>query len=128
VEFIRCGESLPGKQHSKFCFHDKQVKVATHYWTDHLGKFFTKLPNIKVFQHFFFSSSQPGIVTCLRNLGDEPTPICILKKNVEEILTDNLPPIVEPIGLSLERQQYLFKEIRPFCQSSTSLVAPQPAY
>ena len=36
-----------------------------------------------------------------------------------------LPPIITPSGISRERAQYLFKEIREFCRDGTeNLVAP----
>ena len=109
--------------------HDKKVKVATYDWTNHLGKFFNKIDNIKDYQHFSFNKSEPGIVSCLRNLGDEPRKFNILKRAVDEIWNEQLPPIIEPVGFTLERQQYLFREIRPFCHSeSRDLVAPHPPY
>ena len=38
-----------------------------------------------------------------------------------------LPAVIEPDGFSNERKQYLYKEIRQFCQPGTEdQVAPEP--
>ena len=38
-----------------------------------------------------------------------------------------LPPVLKPLGLDLERKNYLYKEIRQFCKpDSANLVAPKP--
>ncbi|MCG8625900.1 MAG: hypothetical protein MJE68_28370, partial [Proteobacteria bacterium] len=40
----------------------------------------------------------------------------------------DLPPVIPPSGLSLERQQYLFEKIREFCREGTKdLVCPNPS-
>jgi len=100
--------------------HDMKAKVTTHDWSNHLGQFFKRIPNIKEYQHFMFSKSTPGIVSLFKFLGDEPTTFNILKENV--ILTDLLPPTINPIGITLDRQQYLYKEIRQFCKLEISLL------
>ena len=40
---------------------------------------------------------------------------------------EDLPPIIPPPGLSLERRQYLFEKIREFCpEDYQDLVCPNP--
>ena len=40
----------------------------------------------------------------------------------------DLPPIIQPTGLSLERRQYLFEKILEFCREDTrDLVCPNPS-
>ena len=105
--------------------HDKEVKVPSYDWTSHLGIFFKKIPNIKEYQHFTFSKSQPGKVKCTKHHGDEATVVDILRSNVE--ITRALPALIAPMGFIPERKNYLFKEIRPFCRAETAdLVAPPP--
>jgi len=105
--------------------HDKKTLVDTFDWYDFLSNYFRVLPGIKSYQHFRFSKDEPGIILCMKTLNDPPTRINILKKDV--VITDKLPSLVEPEGFSLERQHYLFKEIRQFCCPGTEdEVAPQP--
>ena len=40
---------------------------------------------------------------------------------------DELPPVIEPVGLSPTRQWYLFRQIRDYCREGTQdLTCPKP--
>jgi len=51
----------------------------------------------------------------------------LLKNQTDVPASGTLPPIIEPDGLTEERKQYLYREIRSFCKPSTEdFVAPAP--
>ena len=105
------------------------VIVPTYDWADHFDVPFrqTALKGIKSFHHFTFNASQPGEVA-VQTVCDGP------KKHLK-LLSDpawrpqrtDLPPIIKPNGLTLERQCYLYEKIREFCQPDVrDIVCPRP--
>ncbi len=59
--------------------------------------------------------------------SNEPEERFSLLKTTPQQVTQALPPVKSPLGLSLERQKYLFKEIRPFLdEDKMDLTAPDP--
>ena len=106
--------------------HDQTVLVKTFDWANFLSQFFKKLENITEYHHFRFDSREPGTVTCFTELDGEPKKVHLLKKNV--VVNNNIQPKeIIPAGFSEDRQKYLYKEIRPFCQDdSADFVAPNP--
>lgn len=76
------------------------------------------------FHHFRFSIDHPGKVFC-RLFADSPEEEFQMLKNQLEPPPIDLPPQVVPSGVDLERKNYLFREIRQFCQPDTEdFVAP----
>lgn len=76
------------------------------------------------FHHFRFSIDHPGKVFC-RLFADSPEEEFQMLKNQLELPPIDLPPQVVPSGVDLERKNYLFREIRQFCQPDTEdFVAP----
>ena len=58
--------------------------------------------------------------------GEERS-IQLLKDPTWKPTASQLPPVIVPNGLSLERQWYLFDKIREFCSDeSKDLVCPKP--
>lgn len=80
---------------------------------------FNNLPKIGKYHHFFFSSDRLGIVKVKEFVDSEWGEFDLLKtegREREEILKEIrslMFPILLPKPLSLERQEYLYKEIRP---------------
>ena len=107
--------------------HDGKIQVPTYNWSQHLGTFFRRVPNIKLFHHFRMSDREPGTLYCYRHLNDvSPQQFQLLKKGVMNV-PPQLPPVIQPDGLSEERIKYLYDEIREFCSDETKdLVAPAP--
>ena len=109
--------------------HDRVIQVPTFDWANHLKVYFRRLPGIKSFQHFRMTKENPGKVSCYVTLDSEPTVLNLLGPRIQGIheVTGDLPPVIQPFGLSLDRQRYLFDEIREFCMEGTEdLVAPEP--
>ncbi|KAK2549020.1 hypothetical protein P5673_030649 [Acropora cervicornis] len=73
---------------------------------------FIKLLNIKKYHHFRFSKDQPGKVY-FTEFFTSPQQSRMLLKNPKNLpLTSVLPSALNPEGLSRERKEFLFKEIR----------------
>ena len=104
--------------------HNGTVLVPTYDWFTYLGRFFKKLPNIKSFYHFRFHRDFPGTVFCKEYWNSQERAVNLLR-NGTTLETGVLPPTISPSGISRERAEYLYKEIREFCRGGTEdLVAP----
>lgn len=102
--------------------HDGTVLIPTYDWVTFLGQYFKKLPKIKSYYHFRFHKDYPGTVFCKTYWYSEEKAINLLRRAPE---AGELPPTVPPSGISRERAEYLYKEIREFCREGTeNLVAP----
>ena len=78
--------------------------------------------------HFHFTRSHPGSVI-IKNASDESeTEIDLLKDVSWNPSKDDLPPVINPPGLPLKRQWYLYNKLREFCpDDAKDLVCPLPA-
>ena len=104
--------------------HNGTVLVPTYDWVTYLGIYFKKLPKIKSYYHFRFHADYPGTIFCKEYWYSEEKAINLLR-NGRAPHTGELPPTVAPTGISRERAEYLYKEIREFCRDGTEdLVAP----
>ena len=107
--------------------HDGRVIVPVYDWSSFLGQYFKKLPNIKKFHHFRFSNENPGKVFYKEFVSSPEQSFMLLKNNAILPPPSILPDIVNPDGLTEERRNYLFREIRQFCKPGTEdIVAPAP--
>ena len=107
---------------------DGECLVPTYNWSDHFDAHTVKtaLKGIKKNYHFRFTSSSPGAVFVKKASGDVEKEISLLKDPSWQPSCHDLPDVVTPLGLSLERQWYLHDKIREFCSSSKDLVCPKP--
>lgn len=107
--------------------HDGRTIVPAYNWSSFLERYFNKLPNIKKYHHFRFSKDEPGKVY-FKEFSTSPEQSRMLLKNCAILPPASmLPPTINPEGLSHDRKQYLFREIRTFCKPGTEdLVAPPP--
>ena len=105
--------------------HNGTVLVPCYDWTTFLGLYFKKFPQIKSYYHFRFHKDHPGIVFCKEYWNSEEKAINILRNARVVPAGGELPPTISPSGMSKERVEYLYKEIREFCKDGTEdLVAP----
>ena len=94
-------------------------------WATFLGNYFIQIPQITSYQHFRVSKDHPYTVFVRHFANKEETTISILKENIN--ISMALPSILQPSGLSFERQQYLFEHIRPFCEEKyRDITCPDP--
>ena len=104
-----------------------EVIVPTYNWAEHLGPHFDKIQHIKAQHHFHFTSSRPGKVITKRFCDSDQVSHCILRDHTWRPNLTDLPPVVLPKGLSLERKWYLYTKIREFCSIETrDQVCPYP--
>lgn len=81
------------------------------------------MPGVKGYHHFCFSKDPPGWVYCKRYADSEEVEFDLLKDQTK-LPSYTLPPVIKPLGMDLERKNYLYKEIRQFCKpDSANLVA-----
>ena len=81
-----------------------------------LPELFKKIPNIKKFHHFRFSRNELGIVYWQEFLSSSEQAFFSLKNGVAIPPVSVLPQKINPEGLSEERQNYLYREIRQLHQ------------
>ena len=94
---------------------DGSVVVTTYNWQEYFSQFCTKVKGIKKLHHLRFSSSSPGFIFVKERAGDTEVKRSILKDANWKPQADQLPPVLPPSGLSLQRQWYLYEKIREFC-------------
>ena len=107
---------------------DGEMVVPIYDWQSFLLTKFRKLPGIKKFHNFKFSSESIGEVIIKEYSNSLQKTINLLRD--PSILPSNteLPTVLTPTGLSPDRQWYLYDRIREFCPDSTKdLVCPLPS-
>lgn len=83
------------------------------------------LPQIKSYYLFRFDKDHPGTVFCQQHWFSEERAINLLQCRDQHPTPGQLRAIIFPEGLSRERMEYLYREIREFCRDGTDdLVAP----
>ena len=106
--------------------HNGTVRVPTFDWATYLGQFYRKLPNIKSYFHFRFDKEFPGTVFCKQYWFSEEKTINLLRNRNQFPPPGQLPDIINPQGISRERAEYLYKEIREFCRDGTENLVASP--
>ena len=105
---------------------DGSVVVPMYDWATYLGQHFRKLAGMKSYHHF--SASTPGVTTVKEFSDSESSSFKLQADNSWVPTADELPPLITPLGLSKERQWYLYNQIREFCRAGTEdLVCPLPS-
>ena len=106
--------------------HNKAISaknVTWYQWDMYLRKFFKRLPNITTFHHFNICAK--GIVKAkLFADTEELTQSTLLLQSLDDLM----PEVITPSGLPLERQWYLYNNIRSLVTDSSKvdMVAPIP--
>ena len=103
-----------------------ECMVKSYDWTGHLAPFL-KIKAIKNFHHFVIDCLAMGEVS-MRKTSDDPVVREQLLRDPTVAPSSRLPPLVSPIGLSSERQWYLYDRIRQFCPDECKdLTCPYPS-
>ena len=100
----------------RLSFWEQTIKSHFFYydWAGYLSSMFTPVPHITSYHHFRCMHTDPGHVFVREFADSEETNIVIIRPNVA-ISKTALPSTLTPPGLSEERKQYLFQQIRPYC-------------
>ena len=91
---------------------DGSVVVTTYDWQNYFSRFCTKVKGIKKLHHLRFESASPGCIFVKERAGSTEVK---RKDKSWKPTADQLPPVLPPSGLSLQRQWYLYEKIREFC-------------
>ena len=103
---------------------DGSPLVPVRNWTGFLDTWFRKLVGLKKFHHFEFTES--GEVHVRLTCSSEQQVINLLK-DTKNPPNNMIAPIIKPPGLSEQRAEYLFKEIREFvAEEHQDVVCPPP--
>ena len=119
-------ESTQGGQNEAFVIGSEDpTKLFQYYdWAEFLSTYFTSIPHITSYYNFHFSQNK----VVVREFADtEEEVITILRPGVT-IDKSALPSTLSPSGLSEQRKQYLYKEIRGFCEEKyKDITCPEPS-
>ncbi len=72
------------------------------------------------------SAAAPGVVVVKKSRDGEETTINILRRKEFVFAAEDMPRIIPAGGLSVERQRYLYKVVRPFVRPSYQTQRAQP--
>ena len=114
---------------NKACFVGNEtgdIYVPMYDWVSFLSPYFHKVVHIKKYHNFKFQSLEPGVVYMKEFENMESVKFSLLSVS-SDIVPRNLPDEIVPAGLTHDRQMYLYKYIREFCDEETKdLVCPRP--
>ena len=108
---------------------DGTVIVPTYDWAGYFDPFFKQnaFKGIKVMHHMRFSKQHFGKAFVKNSVDSQEREISLLRDLGWQPAIKELPPIVPPPGLSMERRKYLFEKIREFCpRDCQDIVCPEP--
>ena len=89
------------------------VNVKLYDWQNVLKNYFRTFPNLLLYHRFHFKYNSVGKITAKQYNDSAKVVVNIARnRNIERQLFSK---VLEPLGLSLARNWYLFKQIREFC-------------
>ena len=98
--------------------------VPVYNWSAFLAPHFRKVPRLKQYHHLHVSREAPGTVSLKLAANCEEEQLLLLKDGWAPS-RDELPAVIPPPGLTIERQWYLHDHIRAYCSESTrDIVCP----
>ncbi|XP_071053768.1 uncharacterized protein [Onthophagus taurus] len=105
--------------------HNKAVSaenVTWYDWANYLQQFYKPLIGITQYHHFIISSNSVKV----RQFADSEETIEF--KLLQQPVNDLMPNIIKPVGLSLERQWYMYNNLRELVSDIAKVddVAPLP--
>ena len=105
----------------------QQQLVHVYKWSSFLTQYFKPIPHILSYQVFHISSCQPGRVSLQKYSSSPKESVSILRDL--DIPIGELPDEIPLNGLSIERQWYLYEQIREFCTTveAADTTCPKPS-
>ena len=105
-----------------------EVVVPTYNWTALFAGRLRKMKHIKKYQHFSISAATPGSVSMKLESDTQEETASLIIGTTWTPSDGDIPHVVHPAGLSLERQWYLHNQIRQYCpEEARDVVCPKPA-
>ena len=108
--------------------YDGSSFVTFYDWSSIFDETTMAIKGISKLHHFCISRSDPGCVFVRSAENETETRINILRNSNWKPTINDMPPVIRPQGLSLERQWYLYNKIREFCtDEAKDVVCPLPS-
>ena len=116
-----------GLNHVQLAFDpDSGYRVPCFNWKQYLSRFFKTIPLITKYHHFCIRSENPGVVE-LKEFVNSPTVLVNISKPGSDICSTDMPETINPPGIPLDRQKYLFEQIHMFCEPEyADITCPEP--
>ena len=97
-------------------------------WDAFLAHHFKPVKGIREVHHMVFDAAHPGIVAYKTALDGEVKNATVLTSSKDALAAAGLPEVLPPGGLSLQRQQYLYRSIRQHVpEEFQDQLCPMPA-
>lgn len=92
----------------------KSSRIIYRDWVGWLSKYFKPIPGITGYRHFQINSQNRGVVLVKETVDGEEQEIDILKRTFPYSRNKRpvFPKVIQPDGLSADRQKYLYEQIR----------------
>ena len=89
-------------------------------WDVFINSLFRAVTGVRKYHHFKVSSDFPGIIHAREKLNSEVVQIPIFKRGItaEKVRRASIPAVIPAAGLSHDRAQYLYTQVRPFVRPS----------
>ncbi|KAL8607147.1 hypothetical protein ACOMHN_009541 [Nucella lapillus] len=107
---------------------DARTEVETYNWQAFFSNHFRTMPGIKKIGHFHFSSDTPGVMKYRETLADAEEEFRLVA-DVQRVLAElpDMPDVIPAPGLSPDKQDYLYRNIRSFVRDGTKdILTPLP--
>ena len=105
---------------------DGTRNIPVYNWSEFLAPHFKKVPQLKSYHHMTFSSEAPGALV-LKLAADSEEELLQLLRDGWQPSPRDLPAVIPPPGLTMDRQWYLYNHIREYCTEATKdVVCPRP--
>lgn len=129
-DIVKVVESSAEANHAQLVgTQNGDILVPTYNWSSYFKQHFRKnaFAGIKSLHHFQFDEAHPGVVH-VHTTSDQPEKVLDMLHDPSWRPTlGELPDVIPPMGLSYERQLYLFEKIREFCHPDLQdVVCPPP--
>ena len=101
-------------------------RVPCYDWKSFLASRFKTIPSITKYHHFEVSRDHLGVVELHEFTHSSMEKVDIKKPGVS-ISVQEMPEVIPPPGIPMERQKYLYEQIRMFCEPEyEDITCPQP--
>jgi hypothetical protein len=107
---------------------DDDRPVQFYQWRTYLQRYFKTLKGLTQYHHFFVTADMPGVIVCKVTPSSVPVSVDLRRRHVQVPVLPAMPSLDEVPGMDLQRQWYLYDQIREFCTSSTTkdITCPKP--
>ena len=101
-------------------------RVPCYDWKSFLSSQFKTIPSITKYHHFKISRNNLGVVE-LHEFAHSPMEVVDIRKTDTFIGLQEMPEVIPPPGIPIDRQKYLYEQIRIFCEPEyADITCPQP--